>query len=351
MQHFFANIPGSLAAFVAALTMSLSPAATAAEPASAAARAAKPIPVILTTDIGDDIDDTWALALLLKSPELDSQLVIGDHGKALYRAKLLAKFLEAAGRTDIPVGIGPDVNKQGDGFQAAWVKDYDLKKYPGKVYEDGVQAMIDIIMRSPEPVTILAIGPVPNLRLALEREPRIAEKARVVGMHGSVRKGYGGSQEIHAEYNVKEDARSCQKALSATWPVTITPLDTCGLIDLGGEQYARVKNSQDPVAAALIANYRLWSQAQTKPGATLAADTKSSILFDTVAVYLAFRERGLTMENLGIRVTDDGFTRLDSTAKQMRVATEWTDLPGYREFLVERLTGPTVKPARPAARP
>ena len=45
-----------------------------------------PIPVILDTDIGDDIDDTWALALLLKSPELDLKLVVGDYGEAQYRA-------------------------------------------------------------------------------------------------------------------------------------------------------------------------------------------------------------------------------------------------------------------------
>ncbi len=36
------------------------------------------IPVILDTDIGGDIDDTWALGLLLKSPELDLKLVVGD---------------------------------------------------------------------------------------------------------------------------------------------------------------------------------------------------------------------------------------------------------------------------------
>ena len=40
------------------------------------------IPVIFDTDIGDDIDDTWALGLLLKSPELDLKLVVGDRGQA-----------------------------------------------------------------------------------------------------------------------------------------------------------------------------------------------------------------------------------------------------------------------------
>src|SRR6516164_7533507 len=66
----------------------------------------KPKPVILTTDIGDDIDDTWALGLLLKSPELDLKLVLGDYGKNQYRAKLLAKFLQTVGHSNVPIGIG-----------------------------------------------------------------------------------------------------------------------------------------------------------------------------------------------------------------------------------------------------
>src|SRR5512137_889362 len=78
--------------------------------AGRAAAPAKPVPVILDTDIGDDIDDTWALALVLKSPELDLKLAVGDYGKPQYRARLLARFLQTAGRTDVPVGVGLDVN-------------------------------------------------------------------------------------------------------------------------------------------------------------------------------------------------------------------------------------------------
>jgi hypothetical protein len=95
--------------------------------------AGKKIPVILDTDIGDDIDDTWALGMLLKCPELDLKLVVSDYGKAQYRAKLLAKFLQVAGRTDVAVGVGLDIDPRGEAGQAAWVKDYDLKSYPGKV--------------------------------------------------------------------------------------------------------------------------------------------------------------------------------------------------------------------------
>ena len=135
----------------------------------------KTIPVILDTDIGDDIDDTWALALLLRCPEFDVKLVVTDMDKGLYRAKLIAKFLEVAGRTDIPVAIGHG-GREGSSRQQEWVEDYDLDSYPGTLHQDGAQATIDTIMNSKEEVTVLAIGPVPNLAEALRREPRIAEK-------------------------------------------------------------------------------------------------------------------------------------------------------------------------------
>lgn len=309
-----------------------------------AAPATKPIPVILDTDIGDDIDDTWALGLLLKSPELDLKLAVGDYGKPLYRARLLAKFLERAGRPDVAVGVGIEANAKGEGPQAAWVKDYDLARYPGTVQHDGVQAMIDLIMKSPVPVTVIAIGPLPNIAAALAREPRIAERARFVGMHGSVRVGYGGSKAIAAEYNVKEDAKACQRAFTAPWEITITPLDTCGLIDLSGTHYRTVRDATDPIARAIIENYRIWCQRPDDPNWKLDAEQRSSTLFDAVAVYLAFAQDLVTMEKLGIKVTDDGFTRLDPAAKSMNVATAWKDLEGFRAWLARRLTEPKRAP-------
>ncbi len=290
-------------------------------------------PVILDTDIGDDIDDTWALAMLLKSPELDLKLVVGDTGNALYRARLIARLLEIAERTDISVGMGLNQGVQpGHENQQPWIEDYRLERYPGTVHADGVQAMIDVIMASSRPVTLLCIGPVPNIAEALRREPRIAGKCRLVGMYGCVRHGCDGAPQIHVEWNVRADVKSSQALFTAPWlEMVITPLDTCGQVCLKGDKYKAVCDSADPLTRAVIENYRIWLKGQ--------ADEQSTILFDTVAVYLAFADDLLVMEKLGIRVTDDGFTRIDEKARHMRVATEWKDLPAYEDLLVRRLTG------------
>jgi inosine-uridine nucleoside N-ribohydrolase len=326
--------PFAFAAGLLALVVSLATPGLAVTPAPA-----KKIPVILTTDIGGDIDDTWALGFLLRSPELDLKLALGDFGRPEYRAKLLAKFLECAGRGDIPVGLGVDQAKApAPERQAAWIKDYDLAKYPGKVHRDGIQAMIDLIMQSPEPITVIVLGPTPNLAAALAREPRIAERARFVGMEGSVRVGYGGKSTPVAEWNVRADPLACQKAFTAPWEMIITPLDTCGLVDLVGDKYRRVRDSKDPIAVAIMENYRAWQAQKTSPDDS-KPDTRSTTLFDAVAVYLAFDQSLCHMETLGIRVTDDGFTVIDPAAKKMSVATSWKDLGAFEDLLVARLTG------------
>ena len=295
-----------------------------------------PVPVILATDIGDDIDDTWALGFLLKCPELDLRLVMTEYGKAQYRARLLGKFLEKTGNAKVPIAIGPDVEPRGEGGQAEWVKNYDLASYPGRVDKEGVAALVNVIMHSPEPVTVIGIGPMPNIAAALEREPRIAQRAHFVGMDGSVRLGYGGEKTPSAEWNVKADVAAAQKGLSAGWDITITPLDTCGLVTLDGQRYQKMLRSTDPVAATVVENYRVWSKANNSAD---QAEHHSSTLFDTVAVYLAFARSFCKMERLGLRVTDDGLTIVDNQGKKMDVATEWNNLDGFRNLLVNRLCG------------
>ena len=302
-------------------------------------RVERPIPVILDTDIGDDIDDTWALAMLLKSPELDLKLAVTEVGNTPLRARMVAKLLDTAGRTDVAVGVGIKYHEERC-RQASWVDDYPLDRYPGTVHADGVQALIDTIMATPGPLTLIAIGPVPNLAEALKREPAIAPKTNFVGMHGSVDVGYGGNgTPPSAEYNVKAFIPECRQVLSAPWKsITITPLDTCGLIQLSAERYQEVLAMHEPVVRETIEAYRAWCTGHEAPDPS----RESSVLFDTVAVYLAYANSLCEMENLRIGVDERGFTVRDERAAPMSVAMKWRDKEGFLDHLVERLRAPVV---------
>lgn len=298
-------------------------------------RAGKKVPVIFDTDIGDDIDDTWALTMLLKSPELDVKLVVADGKNTIYRARLIAKLLTVAGRTDVPVGVGPNKDDR-PGRQSQWVGDFKLSDYGGSVYEDGVKAIADVIRSSRLPVTLICTGPVPNIKKLLQRFPWVTQKARFVGMHGSIRLGYGGRPKPAAEYNVRAAPDALQAVFEANWEVTITPLDTCGLVHLDGERYQRVLASQDPLVQALIENYRVWARGRKG----IDPSRRSTTLFDTVAIYLAYSEELLEIEGLPLRVTEHGMTVIDRTrGRTVRCATRWKNYEAYLDHLVERLTG------------
>jgi inosine-uridine nucleoside N-ribohydrolase len=314
---------------------------------STVAKAGK-IPVVFDTDICDDIDDTWALIMLLQSPEFDIKLITTAVNNTPEKAKVVARILEIAGRADIPVGIGIKQNKNNH-RQREWVKDYKLSSYPGTVYQDGVKAIVDTIMKSRKQMTVIAVGPLPNIGAALEREPLIARKARFVGMHGSIYKGYGGSSNISAEYNVEAYPKAAQKVFTAPWDITITPLDTCGIVHLTGDKYQKVLKANKPLTKALIENYRAWykqgiingnknlSEEELNERVDRQINFRSTTLFDTVGIYLGMTEKLVKMEKLGITVTDDGYTKIDKNAKVINCATEWKDLGGYEDFLVERL--------------
>jgi inosine-uridine nucleoside N-ribohydrolase len=299
----------------------------------------RPIPVILDTDIGDDIDDTFALLMLLRSKELDLKLLVTDFGDTVYRARLAAKLLQAMGHPDVPIGVGLRQNDKG-GPQAAWLGDYAFSSYPGKVHTDGVQALIDTIMASKEPITLIGIGPTPNLEIALKREPRLAKKARFVGMFGSLHRGYDGAARRDAEWNVKSAIPGFRAAMEAPWPVLLTPLDTCGLVHLPQAKWAKVLASPDPGARTLVENNRLWCQARPDicGNDPTRAERETTVLYDTVAVYLAFSEKLVRVEETGVRVDDGGMTIPDPAAPKRRWAVDWTDLGAYEDLLVERLT-------------
>ena len=305
-----------------------------------AVRSYMPLPVILDTDIGFDVDDVWALAFLLKCPELDVKLVTTNTGDTEYSAALVGKLLEVAGRTDIPIGIGIPIDAVGR-THSAWLGSYRVTDYRGKIHVDGVGAIAETIKAAEDPVTIICIGPLSNIAAALTRAPEITQNSRFIGMHGSIRKGYNGIDKPMKEYNVLKHTASCQKVFSTPWDISITPLDTCGIVCLQNENFETFKSSRNPLAQAVMENHVGWIEAvrHWKGMEEFDAQEKSSILFDTVAVYMAFSEDLLEMETLPIKVTDGAMTIIDDSGQKVRCAMNWKDLAAFESMLAQRLSG------------
>jgi hypothetical protein len=119
----------------------------------------------------------------------------------------------------------------------------------------------------------------------------------------------------------------------------VTPLDTCARVRLDGVRYARLRASADPLVRTLLENYRLWCPHASWCAPDNPVETRSTTLFDTVAVYLAFSQALVRVETIGVAVSDSGMTLADPTARPLRWATSWKDLDGFRDLLTERLLG------------
>ncbi|HNZ17249.1 MAG TPA: nucleoside hydrolase [Candidatus Hydrogenedentes bacterium] len=296
----------------------------------------EPVPVILDTDIGSDIDDTWALAMMLGSPQIDLKLITTAFRDTPTKTRLVAKLLERWHRTDVPIGTGV---KTADGGinQLDWLGEYDIKSYPGVVYEDGVQALIDTIKKSDREITLVVLGPQGNLREALKRDPSIAENARVVTMAGSVHIGYQGHEGRQPEWNVKADIEAARAVFQAPWEIVMNPLDLCGNLRLAGEPYLRVADCAAPRAQAVIENYTAWTNRDNHP------QNASSILFDTVSVYMAVDTSLCRMETVRLSIDDAGNTVPDENGRPVQCALGWKTPEAedhYKELLIRALTNP-----------
>ena len=148
-----------------------------------------PQKIIIDTDIGDDVDDAFAVALALRSPELDILGITTTFGDTETRAKLVDRLLGEAGRQDIPVAVGeptPASNHftqrryaEGGHFARAW-------------HPKAVDFILEQIRRYPGEITLIAIGPLMNVGAAIDKDAETFRKLRrVVLMGGSIYRGYG----------------------------------------------------------------------------------------------------------------------------------------------------------------
>jgi inosine-uridine nucleoside N-ribohydrolase len=250
--------------WLAVLCCALAPAAVSGNDHSVSSSASRRW-VVLDTDIGGDDDDTWALALLLQSTEIDLRMVLTDSHNAEARAKIVAKTLEGAGRTNITVGIGrPWKTELGCGNMCGWSASYNLSHYPGRVAADGVGAFIELVTAAAKArrvVTLIVIAPCPNVLEFLQRAPLLARHVQVFAMSGSIYSGYTNAAPPSNEYNVAAFPEAGQAMYSAIWaaPITTAPLDTSHVMRIAGQHYQQLLSCSNPVVLLSLEATMFWA--------------------------------------------------------------------------------------------
>jgi len=261
---------------------------------------ASPEKVIIDTDIGDDIDDAFAVALALRSPELQILGITTTFGDTETRAKLLDRFLAEAGRPEILVAAGIPTPPKGAFTQRRYAEN---NRFAKPSHPDAVAFLLDQIRRNPGQITLLAIGPLMNVGAAIDKDPATFRKLkRVIMMGGSIKRGYGDfgfgpPPPPEPEWNILNDIPSAQKLFAAGVPLFVMPLDATQL-KLDEVKRAFLFSQGTPLTDALTLLYHQWGQ-------------QTPTLFDPMTVAFLVNPALCPVQPMHIRVDDKGFTRPD----------------------------------------
>jgi inosine-uridine nucleoside N-ribohydrolase len=305
------------------------PATRAQTSADAAKAVSSPQLVIIDTDIGDDIDDAFALALALKSPELKILGVTTTFGNTEMRARLLDRYLQAVGRSDIPVFAGPMTKTGNLMTQAAYAKGVSEKKHG-----DGADFILQTAREHPGQVTLIGIGPLFTVQAAIERDPAAFRKLRrVVIMGGSVERGYGMDAQgkpkpPEPEWNILCDPAGAKALLASGVPVFMMPLDSTQ-VPLDAKNREAIFAHGSPLTDQLTLLYHEWMGGTPNHSPT-------PTLFDPVAVAFTFRPELCPAKPMHIDVNDKGLTTAGQGEPNAQVCLQ-SDEKGFLNLLMNRV--------------
>ncbi len=305
--------------------------------------------IILDTDIGSDVDDFLALALVLCSPELELLGVTCVYADVMLRARMVLKLLGIAGNTDVPVMLGVQrplldlvpifwAGFEGEGFLEA--VDDELEPSP----EHAVDYLVRTVMDSPGEIHLVAIGPLTNVALALLREPKLAQNLAGLTIMGGVARARSPLEQPYREHNIACDPEAAHIVLTSGAPVALIPLDVTTQVRINAEGVQQIRAGATPFHEAVARQVELF------PG---FRDRGFTHLHDPLAIASLIHPGIVTSHSMHVDVELGG--RHATGATLMRTPFEDAPLNAhvaldvqsrrFEEFLVERLA--TTRLPRP----
>jgi purine nucleosidase len=290
---------------------------------------AAPQKIILDTDIGDDIDDAFALALLLSRPDVELLGVTTAWGDTDLRARLVARFLAETGHAQIPVSAGPTTQARSVFSQRRYAEGYPQKPWPS-----AADFILDQIRRYPGQITLVAIAPFSTVGAAIEKDPETFHKLkRVVLMGGSIHRRYGDLGYLpdsgpEPEYNIDSDIPASRALFAAGVPLCVMPLDSTQL-KFDEVLRATLFSQGTPTTDALSELYWQWTNSTGSPTPTL---------FDAMAAAYALDPSLCPTTPMRIRIDDRGNTLPEPGPPNANVCLQ-SDSDRFFHFYIRAVLG------------
>jgi inosine-uridine nucleoside N-ribohydrolase len=282
----------------------------------AAASFASTRKIIFDTDPGTD--DAMALMLALNSPELDVRAITVVPGNTTAKQGLenALRMVSLAGRCDIPVAAGA----QHPLFQKLITAEFwhgknglaNIELPPSKCKVDarfGPDLIIELIHASPHEITLVPVGPLTNIALAVEKDPAIVPLVKeVILMGGSIK---GGNVNAAAEANIYNDPEAAQIVFQAGWPLTMVGLDVGDKTMLGHKQLDQLAATHGPM------NDFIYQVAKFLVALGEKFGDSATPMYDPLAVGVAIDATLVTAPAMHVEVETRGeFTRGETVANR-----------------------------------
>ena len=306
-----------------------------------------PLPVVIDTDPG--IDDSLALLLALASPELDVRGISVSYGNTVVENahRNAVEVVRRAGKR-VPLAMGARrplkralaVALETHGASGVG----DAKVPPAGSVIDFMRPLEKLLAEQPEPVTLVTMGPITSLAVALKRAPEVVREkvSRHIAMIGNLEAR--GNTTPFSEFNAWCDPEALAHVLAAELPTDLVTLDVTRELVVTGSELGALSRVEDPQAqwlsGALSFYHRFHQQYEGLDGCVVNDVLVIAALIDPSV--LTFQPSRLTVS---LEDGDErGRTQVDMEGWKARVATS-VKTEAVRQMLFERVLPWLAEPA------
>jgi purine nucleosidase len=288
-------------------------------------------PVLLDTDIGTDVDDLLALALLVGTPDVQLIGVTTVYGDTVLRARMTRLVLNQMEHGAVPIGIGAGETLSG---RPVWWAGHEGQGIPGldRVQIDESVTAADLLHQAATDhrgrLELFAIGPLTNVAEAISADESFATSLRHLYIMG------GAFWMEQAEHNIKSDPEAAEIVFRSGIPMTICGLDVTEQVRLREADMSQIRQAGGGIGSVLEDQVRRWW------AFTGAAE---NYLHDPVAILPAVRPELFRFEQCDVHVEVEGAspgrTRVDGCGTgAVRIAAD-VDVEAAEQEIVRRLVG------------
>ena len=259
--------------------------------------------IILDTDIGDDIDDAFALGLVLNNPDVFDLKVVTTVFKNTKERALEAQELINLSNRNVKTFIGESLplngviipfNGETGNLEIIDTCQYDKSMDKNIVYDNAVDEIIRLSKEYPKELIIITIGPMTNVARAIEKDKSITSRIKMVLSMG------GWYQNYNPEWNVACDPEAYDTLFKSGIPFYGVGLDVTLKCPLEGDLFTKLRESNNELTKRIMVYFDRWMN---------YFHFEKSVLHDPLAVSYLIDNSVLTFKETYARIVLEGEKR------------------------------------------